>query len=64
MNESTKRMAILIGAITSMFWSFNMRACAEAEIRMGSSYREGSSAGYRYGLEKAEEMLKAKEQQK
>lgn len=62
MNESTKRMAILIGAITSMFWSFNMRACTEAEMRVGSSYREGSNAGYRYGLEKAKEILKAKKQ--
>lgn len=64
MNESTKRMAILIGAITSMFWSFNMRARAEAEQRIGSAYNDGSRTGYRYGLEKAEEMFRAKEQEK
>lgn len=45
MNETTKRMALIVGMITSIVWSFNMRACAVNEDAQNASYWRGLNDG-------------------
>lgn len=45
MNETTKRMALIIGMITSIVWSFNMKACAISEQEKGANYWRGLNDG-------------------
>ena len=45
MNETTKRMALIIGMITSIVWSFNMRACATSDQINGANYWRGINDG-------------------
>jgi len=50
MNETTKRMALIIGMITSIVWSCNMRACAVAEQAKSINYLEGYANGMKTKL--------------
>ena len=45
MNETTKRIALIIGMITSIVWSFNMKACAVSEQEKGANYWRGVHDG-------------------
>lgn len=50
MNETTKRMALIIGMIISIVWSCNMRACAVAEQAKSINYLEGYANGMKTKL--------------
>lgn len=45
MTETTKRMALIVAMITSIVWSFNMRACATSEQEKGANYWRGVHDG-------------------
>ena len=67
MNELTQRIAIIAGALTSMFWCFNMRACTisdnQERIAHDENYANGYNMGYQSGLDKAKEIIATKEAQ-
>lgn len=52
MNETTKRMALIVGMITSIVWSFNMRACAVIEQEKGANYWRGVHDGQKIAGQK------------
>lgn len=45
MNETTKRIALIVGMITSIVWSLNMRACSISQQEINANYWRGVHDG-------------------